>query len=467
MRIMRARRLSHGSRLLAAGRPRCTLGWRLCSTSAVPPSPTDGAAEQQRQLAEPFDLALRAKVLGVPLTPAELAAMQALADEQYGDGDGVLTRGEFMSLVRERHGVEEERGALIDFISRSDALTRTNQVVTWLDYMATGLFAALGTIVAGNAGMNVVGTTVVACAASLGGGTLNNVLTNNMRGGVFWVRKPEFLATSLAVSIAVFYCWPMHEDASANAVLSRLERAGCEFGEAITEERFEAALRADPCTARRVLSDFVRHMYPHAIPGHADGTPLHSGHQHVRMGDAEATRRLFGWLETHCGAGECTHGPELDLTALRLLIRWETLDSEALYALETVALGAVAVIGAQQGIHSGAPPLACVALAVTVCAGGVLRDLLCHRPVAIGAQSYAFATAAGASVYVGLRQLAVHGYPIPLMLRVVLGAGTTVSQRAYVWWFASDHGLGDHALAPMALDARESHSGVKLERKPR
>jgi uncharacterized membrane protein YeiH len=125
-----------------------------------------------------------------------------------------------------------------------------------------------------------------------------------------------------------------------------------------------------------------------------------------------------------------------------------------LYAGETLALGAVAVIGAQGGIARGAPPIVCVALGVTICAGGVLRDVLCQRPVAIGGQSYALATAAGASVYVCLRQLVVAGYALPMPLRIALGAGTTIAQRAYVWYFASDHGVNDAALAPMDLRAR-------------
>ena len=46
----------------------------------------------------------------------------------------------------------------------------------------------------------------------------------------------------------------------------------------------------------------------------------------------------------------------------------------------------------------------------------------------LGAQSYALATSAGASVYVGLRELAVRGVaPLPLAPRIVLSAGAVVA----------------------------------------
>ena len=133
---------------------------------------------------------------------------------------------------------------------------------------------------------------------------------------------------------------------------------------------------------------------------------------------------------------------------LARLARLQAMNSPVLYVIETAALGAVAVIGAQGGITAGVPPVVCVATGVTICFGGILRDLLCQKQLAIGAQSYALATAAGASVYVGLRELVLRGHRLPLTLRILVGVGTTVAQRAYVW--TSDAHHGDHVLSPMA-----------------
>ena len=107
------------------------------------------------------------------------------------------------------------------------------------------------------------------------------------------------------------------------------------------------------------------------------------------------------------------------------------------------------MLGAQGAITRGMHPAICAGAGVTICFGGILRDLLCQRPVAIGGQSYALATAAGATVYVGMRQLVVAGYPIPLVARIAMAMGTAVAQRALSFW--DGRGVHDSSfLAPMA-----------------
>jgi uncharacterized membrane protein YeiH len=99
------------------------------------------------------------------------------------------------------------------------------------------------------------------------------------------------------------------------------------------------------------------------------------------------------------------------------------------YAVDTVALGASAVNGPAMAISRGLHPVVCAVSGVTICFGGILRDVICSRDVALGGQAFAFATAAGASVYVALRELCVRGAWLPLPLRVALSAGTTVAIR--------------------------------------
>ena len=165
----------------------------------------------------------------------------------------------------------------------------------------------------------------------------------------------------------------------------------------------------------------------------------------------EGARLLFEWLlKDHPSANH-----ELESSALQLVARLQVMEAPWFYGMETFALGGAAVIGAQGGIVRGIPPLACIATGVTICFGGIIRDLLCQRPVAIGGQSYALATAAGASVYVALRELVVAGYPIPLPLRILLGGGTAIAQRIYVW---NASGTDDTFLRPMA-------NSIKVNRK--
>ena len=127
------------------------------------------------------------------------------------------------------------------------------------------------------------------------------------------------------------------------------------------------------------------------------------------------------------------------------------------YVLETIAIGALGVIGAQTGVKAALPAPACVALGVTVCAGGLVRDVLCKRDVALGSQSFALATGAGAVVYVGCRKVAETGLPIPISVRVSLAMATTVGQRAWAWRHKQQ--TGESALAPYAGRRKsETHS---------
>jgi uncharacterized membrane protein YeiH len=298
-----------------------------------------------------------------------------------------------------------------------------------MDYMATALIAAVGTIIAGQAGMNVVGATFVGCCASMAGGSLNNVLTGNLRGGVFWMKDSIFLGIAVASSVATFYLWPWYEEQAAERFCAEMRLAVGATNDAcgVSYDDFAQALEHEPHLARRVFGACAPHFED------VLGRSL--------LAEEHGSRYLFEWL----AKGDET----LSVPALQQIARWEAMDSPLLYAIESFALGAIAVIGAQSGIVRGVRPLACVATGVTICFGGILRDLLCQRPVAIGGQSYALATAAGASVYVALRQLVVAGYAIPLVLRIALAAGTVLSQRALSYHFG--RGVHDSSfLRPMA-----------------
>ena len=119
----------------------------------------------------------------------------------------------------------------------------------------------------------------------------------------------------------------------------------------------------------------------------------------------------------------------------------------ARYALETGALGALAVVGAQQGIIKGFHPVVCCALGVTIAFGGVLRDLMCGKEIALGSASgypsYGVASLAGAGVYVALREVhvwncagscarLVHG-GIPISARILAGFSAACAVRAYAY----------------------------------
>ena len=117
---------------------------------------------------------------------------------------------------------------------------------------------------------------------------------------------------------------------------------------------------------------------------------------------------------------------------------WET------YWLDSFALSALSIAAVTSAIRVGVHPIVAATSGVTVCFGGILRDLLCGRDLAIGSQSYAFATGASSGVYIALRELAIRRiFILPLVVRTFLSAGTCVGLRG--WEFVR----GQPLLRPM------------------
>jgi uncharacterized membrane protein YeiH len=99
-----------------------------------------------------------------------------------------------------------------------------------------------------------------------------------------------------------------------------------------------------------------------------------------------------------------------------------------LYATDTLGLGAFSVIGAQNAIRMGLPAVVCVACGmITATFGGIMRDILCCKPVRIvhsHAEIYSVTAISGASVYVALRHLG-----LPPALRILGGVFSAVAMR--------------------------------------
>ena len=129
------------------------------------------------------DLAARASALGFQLTADEAATLQRAAD---ADGDGCVSAHELRALIERQASAEAEKRAIGEVIVKADEHTIGQRLLLATDFVGTALFAIVGTQLAGQAGMNVVGCTLVGCIAAMGGGTVNNLLTGSSTGGVFW-----------------------------------------------------------------------------------------------------------------------------------------------------------------------------------------------------------------------------------------------------------------------------------------
>ena len=84
--------------------------------------------------------------------------------------------------------------------------------------------------------------------------------------------------------------------------------------------------------------------------------------------------------------------------------------SPVLYMIETIALSALGVIGAQGGLMRGLGPAACVAMGTTICTGGVMRDVICRRDIAFGSQLFCLSAP---FVFLALAPIYFRGPPRP------------------------------------------------------
>ena len=110
-------------------------------------------------------------------------------------------------------------------------------------------------------------------------------------------------------------------------------------------------------------------------------------------------------------------------------------------------------------------PVICCVCGVTICFGGVVRDMMCQNDVRIGMDSYAFATGAGATTFVALRQLVLHGWQLPLGFRMSATAATVLYLRWLAWESKGEkvvsgvawHGMRDGAKRDFGM--RDSGGG--------
>lgn len=406
-----------------------------CGGSRVTATATATAARRSSNAArrDVVDMNVIVQQHDVRLTEAEFQRLRQVVD---ANRDGIVSRSE-LRLAGQR-AVEERaaREVCLSVIEVPDATARWDRLVgkhalRTCDVGGTLLYAVAGTQVAGDVGMNVVGCTLVGCATALGGGTLNNLLhgtASPMRGrpGVFWVRMPEYLFMAAGASIATFFLWPWYCQQQADTYLK----------DVIGEKNLQTS---DGSVGRRA---FIRtcHKNPEFLATMQNVMSSTSTHR-PNKGDHTTAKPTPEQIFDHLDADR---SGTINRAKVRRLTQQQFDNSFETYVVDSLALASFAVAAAHAGIRAGVHPAVAASAGVTICFGGIVRDVLCGRSIAIGAQSYAFATGAGATVYVALREAAVRRWlPNSLVARILLTAGTTMGLR--IW----EHERGRPLLAPM------------------
>lgn len=121
-------------------------------------------------------------------------------------------------------------------------------------------------------------------------------------------------------------------------------------------------------------------------------------------------------------------------TSVLTFFGWKKLDGilqeddDILFWADSIGLGAFCVIGCQNGIRRGFPVVVCLVCGLmTSTFGGVLRDVICKRPVRIchsNDEIYGTTALLGSSAYLGARALNFNP-----TLRIASGVSTTVFAR--------------------------------------
>ena len=75
-------------------------------------------------------------------------------------------------------------------------------IITYLDLLAVGVFAASGALVASRKQMDLIGFGLMASLTGVGGGTLRDLLLDRP---VFWIADPEPLMLCLGVAAVIYF----------------------------------------------------------------------------------------------------------------------------------------------------------------------------------------------------------------------------------------------------------------------
>lgn len=258
--------------------------------------------------------------------------------------------------------------------------------------------------------------------------------------GVRWVANPSYLYVALISSILTFFAWPYYCEQQADHYIDNIigKKHVDQTGN-IPKQAFMEAWRSND-EFRRIIRD--------ALPQIKSTSKLLSEWKMLHQGKINETKNQSNTAELvemiqqqedkdgeiyfdvidEDHSGDISHSELMRLVERRFYNGWET------YLMDTLGLSSLSIAAVIMATRGGMHPVVAATSGVTVCFGGILRDLLCGRDLAIGSQSYAFATGASSTVYVFLRELALRRIVVlPLALRTFLSAGTCVLLRGWEW----------------------------------
>ena len=181
---------------------------------------TDAVKNATKDAAQPFDIAKRAKQLGIKLSDYECRTIAAAA--RAGNKDGIVTLSGWERLVNQRAREAAERLTIYEFIGKAVDQQWGQHLLKLASTAGVMFFAVTGAHTAGEAGMHVVGATLVGCVTAMGGGALNQMMMGNTPCG--WMNSPRLVVGAVTASVASFYLWPLLEQTLKDRELAHGDR---------------------------------------------------------------------------------------------------------------------------------------------------------------------------------------------------------------------------------------------------
>jgi uncharacterized membrane protein YeiH len=213
-----------------------------------------------------------------------------------------------------------------------------------LDWAGTITFAVTGSVTAAQSGLDVFGCSMVAMVTAVGGGTIRDAILLARRP--FWTSETEYIWMTVLTGMMTFFAWPF------------------------------------------VLEWQDKRQHQHHI------------HRRRREEQEEEKLVLQGGTEDHPANQDNAGGTPTTPYYDELDMILETLDA--------IGLAAFAIIGAQNGVRAGMPMVVSAICGMSTSTfGGMLRDILCARPVRIvhsNAEVYAPPALLGAMTYLAAQK---------------------------------------------------------------
>lgn len=318
------------------------------------------------------------------------------------------------SILKDARATQEKtmlKEMVLKSIEKPSAVGKySKRVLPILEHVKTITWAVAGAQAGGEVGMHIIGCSFVGCIGSLGGGTVNSWLYNPT-GQVPWTKWPPVqLMVALGASVVTFFLWPYVVQSMAERHLHKI------YAAAVQRSWWEWA--KVKVHGGAVLKGITKSQFVSACEDPEFGETVARLLETKNMSPAE----MFEHLDRD-------HSGTVDSEELERLVKMNYDGSTFRYMLDTVSVSVGAVTGTAAAISRGLHPLICVVASVTVTLGGTMRDIICKRDVGMGTQSMIVCTAAGASVYVVLRQLSLMSYTFPFAVRIFLAGGTTFLLR--------------------------------------